>query len=380
MKRSKYRLSQLSRIVLLLLAMAMLIPVGDAYGKKKKKKKKRPSLNVEFSLSTIYDDNILKYSDKYLERFENSEDEGRFQIKTHDDVVLYPNLSLSSTMKIFGKKKSTFNLGVSRREYLNNDIKSWNYITMGYRQYLTKKLSFKLYYSHIPDFYINNFRDDDWKAIYGYDPISFKPYAFAKDNYGVWAQNTFFKKTRVRLGFTFTKYFHNEHFTEYDCDNYVYSAKVTQPITKKLSVAVGYQYTLSDAQGYDEPGETLETSDDSDANHEEDRFSIELMYKFPKIKKYKSDLDIECRIQNRYYDSHHFVENDLIHAGREDNNIRLYFTYNFQVNKKFKVAAFYYWFKRETTTSSALNRELVADEKSYEQNQVGIKLSYKFKI
>ena len=41
--------------------------------------KKRLSLRI--STGTMYDDNILKYSEKYIAKFLKSEDEGRFSIK-----------------------------------------------------------------------------------------------------------------------------------------------------------------------------------------------------------------------------------------------------------------------------------------------------------
>ncbi len=346
----------------------------------KKKKKKRPKINIEISLATNYDDNILKYSDKYIDRFVNREDEGRFHIKSRDDIVINPALGFSSTMKIFGKKKSTINADFSRKQYSINDIKSWNYFTVGFRQYLNKKLSFKFFYSHIPDFYINHYRDDDWVAVYGYQPVTFQRFSFTKDNFGFWIQNTFLKKTRIRLSFTLSKYYHNQHFTEYDCNNLVYAIKIYQPITKKIKLDIGYQFTNSIAKGYDEPGETLETSDDSDANHVEDRFQIVLNWQLPRLYKKYNSLNAECRIQNRYYSSHHYLENDPIHAGRVDENIRLYFTYGFKVNKKLKLSAFYYWFNRNSHTNAEENNTYLSNEKSYNQNQVGIKLQYSFRI
>jgi hypothetical protein len=40
--------------------------------------------SISLSLSPYYDSNILKYSNKYIERFKNGEDEGRFHIHSID--------------------------------------------------------------------------------------------------------------------------------------------------------------------------------------------------------------------------------------------------------------------------------------------------------
>jgi len=53
---------------------------------------------AQIGLSTLYDDNILRYSDKYLGRFAWGEDEGRFHIETTDDLVLHTILRLERSL------------------------------------------------------------------------------------------------------------------------------------------------------------------------------------------------------------------------------------------------------------------------------------------
>ena len=136
-----------NRLIPLLLIVFVFLSVNDAFAqkRKKKKKKKSPKLEMVFGLASTYDNNILKYSNKYLERFMNNEDQGRFHIKTYDDVIINPSLSTSYTFKVFGKLKSKVNLDVSSKNYVVNNIKTFNSFTLGFRQYLTKKASFKLY-------------------------------------------------------------------------------------------------------------------------------------------------------------------------------------------------------------------------------------------
>lgn len=341
-------------------------------------KKLKPEWQLEFGLETFYDDNILKYSEKYLDRFMNNEDEGRFHIDTYDDVVLNPSLELSCEMRLFGKRRSVFDADVSYSKYLVNDVKTWSVFGFGYRQYITQELSFRMFYSYIPEFYVRHFRDDDWVDVYGYIPEAFTPYIFSKDNYGFWVQNTFFKNTRIRLYFYYMKYFHSENYTEYDSDNLLYRIKLFQPVHDKVTIEATYQFVTSDAKGYDVPGETIETSNAPDATYEEDGFILGIHWKMPRVKKRYHSLEFETVIYNRYYQTDQPVEVDKLHAGRVDNNLRFYLTYYLSVSRSFKFSAFYNWYYRDSGTTSVLNEEYVSDEKDYRQNQVGIELIYRF--
>ena len=167
-------------------------------------------------------------------------------------------------------------------------------MNIGIQQYVAKRASFKVFYSYIPDFYVRHFRDDDWVNVYGYTPETFQPYSFAKENLGLWAENTFFGNSRVRLSFNYAKYYHNQHFTEYDCNNLNYGINLYQTIHKKLKVGIGYDFTASDAKGYDQNNENKRNSDDSDASYDEDSYFVSCSWDFPFLR--KLDPQSECRI------------------------------------------------------------------------------------
>ncbi len=378
MKKLQYMFSY--RSIGLLLAILLLSGGGDLFAQKKKSKKKTNYWNVEFSLASTYDDNILKYSDKYLDRFMNNEDEGRFHIDTYDDIIINPSMKVSYSKKIFGKRKSKFDALFSPKKYVNNDVKSWSSLSIGYRQYLTRKASFKLSYDHIPEFYVRHFRDDDWTEVYGYTPITFQPYSFSKNSYSFSIQNTFLKNTKLSYAITYIQYFHNEHFTEYDCINLVHAFNLTQPLSKKVKVVLGYYFTNSDAKGYDESFETKINTDDSDASYAEDRFNVAINWSLPRVLKKRHSLNIEGRLINRYFSSPHFLENDPIHAGRVDDNINFFVSYSLTISKQLKLSVYNKFLYRDSYTLAEPNKSYVSDEKDYRQNQTGFKLSYSFSL
>ena len=78
------------RNILIILILLFLIFPSNVLAKKRKKRRSKPidKWEIRLTLNTIYDNNILKYSTKYIERFQNREDEGRFNINTYDDLIL----------------------------------------------------------------------------------------------------------------------------------------------------------------------------------------------------------------------------------------------------------------------------------------------------
>jgi hypothetical protein len=380
MKTKYMKYISCKKLCLLILSGLLILPSFSLHAQEtdKKKKKKKPKVRweAELDLGVSYDDNILKYSEKYLTRFINNEDEGRFHINTYDDAIIFTSAALSSTIKIFGKQNSVFNAEVSRRTYVVNSVKNWNYFTLGYRQYITKKLSFKFLYSYIPEFYVRHFRDEQWIEVYGYNPNTFTPYVFSKDNYGFYVQNTFFKNTRVKFALYYAPYYHNKHYTEYDSKNWTYSFQLYQRIVKNFRLDLRYEYLTSDAKGYDESIETPETTQGPDATYVEDRYSAGFLWTLPKVKKFRHSFDAEALYFIRYYSSPHPWQIDRLHAGRVDKNLRIYANYKFRWNKDWQFTAFYNWMGRDSYSTAELNDEFVSNEKDYKQNIIGLKLAY----
>ncbi len=375
------------KILSIIMIFSLFFSYENALAQEKSKKKsKTKRFEVAVGLDGIYDDNILKYSEKYLDRFMNGSDFGRFHIETYDDIILKPSLKFASTFNFFKKQKTKFSFDYSYSAYMVNDIKNWQGIGISAIQSFLKRASFRISYNYIPEFYVRHFRDEDLVNYYeettgfGYIPETFVPFSFAKDNFGFWIQNTFFKNTRLRLVFDFARYFHNEHYTEYDCKNLMYGFLINQAITKELKIDLGYEFTNSRAKGYDEPGETIETSDDADANNVENQFLFGLSYQLPKIFNLKSSLDAGVDYDLKYYTTDNYVEVDPEHAGRVDNSLAISINYSVELSKSFTVGAFYKWSGRDSYTSSDFNSDYVSNEKDYKQNQLGLELTYGLKF
>ncbi len=365
-----------NKAIILFLIVFVFLLTNNAFAQKRSKKKSK-NWRIEVGLASTYDNNILKYSDKYLDRFMNNEDDGRFHISTYDDLILNPTINTSYTFRIYKKLKSKIYLNLSTKIYTVNSIKNFNFASIAFRQDLSKKANFKLGYSYIPYFYIRHFRDDDWVDAFGYTKETFKPMGFAKDNFSFEIQNTFLKNTRVKYYMAYMKYYYNEHYTEYNSTNFLSGIKVYQPINKSIKLALGYEFVTSNAQGYDELIETKETSDDSDGTYVSDLIIFGVNWKLPKLKKYSNSINVDSKFYKQYFSSMHFVEDDPTHAGRVDNNFRVYSTYKISLSKKMKLSLYYNYLFRKTISVSDYNMQYLSDEKDYNQSQIGIKITYR---
>jgi hypothetical protein len=347
----------------------------------KKSQKKQDNWTINLSLSPFYDSNILKYSEKYIERFKNRQDEGRFHINRTDDLAINHSAGVSYTTEIFKKQKSTFSAGYDSYIYTFNTINSWSSYNISWRQSVSASTSFSLSYTYIPRFYVRHFRDDDWVFYYGFTPITFQPYEFSKDDFSLWVQQTApWKTTRARFFFSYMKFLLNKPYIEYDSDDFLFGVRFYHSLTKSLEVNAGYYYSLSNAKGFDESFETKETSDDSDAGNYDHTYRAGFDLKLPKVFSLMSNLSVSAQYQRTFFITDNYVELDLLHAGRYDYIYRFSVNYNINVLNNLSLTAYYNWMKRESGSPSTINNEYISDEKDYTQYKLGISFNYQFKF
>ena len=344
-------------------------------GNKPEKKVNKWALSL--SIKPYYDSNILKYSDKYIQRFKNGEDPGRFHIDRIDDLTIGYSAGITFTDEIIGKLRTIFGAGYDTDAYTYNSIKTWEAFNLFYRQQIVASTSAQFSYSYIPEFYVRHFRDEDWVKYYGFTEITFQPYTFSKDDFSFWIQHIFgWKTTRARLYFTYDRYYLNESNTEYDSNDYMYGFRIYQSLFKNLDVNFGYFYTTSDAKGYDELNEPKANSNDSDASNDEHAYFAGFDFALPKVFSRNNDISIDAQYLRAFYTTDHYLELDPLHAGRYDYNYRVYVNYNIELMENFSATAFYHWFGRESSTSAEANRQYVSDEKDYTQYRIGINFNY----
>lgn len=344
--------------VLLMFVLPMKASAGDGL----------MSWRLDLGVTTVYDNNILRYSDKYITRFKNGEDPGRFHISTLDDLILVSSIRGSATLNLFGSLGTIGSLDFRQRTYTHNPIKNWSSLSFSLRQDLSKKVAAQLAYTYTPEFYVRHYRDDDWVKKYGYDPVTFQSYDFKKDEIAGWVQYALLVGTRMRTWFSYGRYFYNEHFTEYDSKNTLLGFEVYQTIVKNVKLNGGFEVVHSRGGGNDE----------MDPSFNENSYLLGVDFQLPKVFGRSNNLGVDGEYSRRCFTSTHYLEVDREHAGRQDFEYRLSITYSFALLEHLDLAVNYAWHRRDTETTAEQNAMYLSDEKDYRQYQIGLDAKYTF--
>lgn len=337
-----------------------------------------PVVLINTGLRTYYDDNILKYSDNYLQSFINNEDEGRFHIKTYDDLVLKPSLSINISDSIFKGKLTRLKLFANRSIYTHNAINDYTFFSIALEQNLKDSCKIGIAYEYIPEYYIHHLRDADYTSFMGYVPATFMPLSYSKDWFSLYLYRTF-KKTGVKLSLTYAQCFYNSHFIEYDSKEPGTEIEISQPFFKqKLKMKIQYAFSKSFARGYDQYNEKADQSDDSDASYFFNSFKISTGLKLPKLLKHSNNFSLTIQLGLKHFTSEKYVEYDMLHVGRKDFNYQFEFEYNYYLSKHLSLTLMYSSVNRNATSISDINSTYIDDEKSFNQNLIGIGINYRF--
>jgi len=339
-------------------------------------KKKSTPWELQYTFASIYDNNILKYSDKYLGSFDSGLNNGRFHINSAGDVVLTNHLLLKKTFYLINGRKSIPSVVLRVKNYPQNSVKDFWSFRLGWRQYIGTSTSFKIAFGYIPNFYVRHYRDEDWTSKVGFTPESFRAFEFSKGEVSTWFRNYFFKKTQTTFYFSYFWYSHSPDFIEYNSSNFIIGLRVKQTISKKLKVRGGYNFVTSSANGYDSIGESISNSDDFDASFVDHSLYAGVEIQMPKIFFPRSNLTLTGYYHHRIYTTTKSPDIDPIHAGRTDNVFNVIGMYKVRLVKYFEVAAYVAWNLRNSGSTFLQNEDVVPIEKDYNQFLLGLRFRF----
>jgi hypothetical protein len=328
------------------------------------------------NLSPTYDNNLLKYSQKYLDRFENREDEGRFHIDTFDDLLLSGYAEIRQSLKPFGQHSFELRFRMTGKAHYQNPVKNWQKFNLNVSRKLTSDLKVKLDYGYLPEFYVRHYRAQAAIDLTGFSPESFKPFVFDKENYTFTLSYKLSKNLELDLELDYFKYFHNEYFTEYDSDNWLYAVGLAYKHNRNGTISGSYSYSFSNADGEDIYLAQRENAELANASYTEELYWLRYDYSLPKILGYKTSINATVRYFVRYYTTEQFVELDPLHAGRVDDNFRVYLNYNIRYSRALRLRLFAQFIMRDSHSSSPYNNGFLSDEKDYKQYISGVAVTY----
>ena len=328
----------------------------------------------QLTVEPTYDSNILRYSDRYIDRFENDQDPGRFRIESLDDVVTRADLRLERHFRGFGGRRARAHLSGSTRAYTRNDIKDWSRVELGWRQSLPSRMQLNVVAQWIPEFYIRHQRDSDLRGIAtGSD--RFQAFAFEKVSLTTSLRKRLSSEWSGRVELQWSENDYLEGFDEFDDEQFRFALQADQRIGDRWKMTYRYRRTHASAQGFDEPTETRATSDDSDAGFEQDAlyWSISHTRSRSTLGDDRFRLDLEVS-QRRFTDDRGPIAAPL-YAGREDVRWSLGFYYDFPMNEDLTGTAFFKWQQR--TAGSDISPLDLGREKDFEVLTAGFRLSFR---
>ncbi len=330
---------------------------------------------LQLELSTIYDNNILRYSEKYLTMFMDRTEEARFRITSSDDIITNASMRLERSFEAIESLTSSMSAEVRQWKYMQNGVKNWSTIAFAARQELPARLAAGVNYSYLPEYYVRHYRVLAWVRAFGNTPDAFQPFSYTKDELRTWVQSAFFQNTRVRLTFGLQRYFHNEHFTEYNSNNTLWGIDASHPLFRDVRIWFGYEYVLSKARGFD-VASSAASNVEGDASFKEDSFLGGIDVRLPNVFRLRNNITVSGEYSHKVYSTRQFFEVDPLHAGRQDYDAILNARYILQLSDQWDVEAAYGWRERLSRTTAAVNQAYVGDEKNYHQYQIELTFVY----
>lgn len=271
------------------------------------------SLSLTITYKSTYDSNLLRYSNRDRDRFQDRSELFESPIRTLDDWR--NDFKLSATWEHrFIKKLDTHLTGtVNFAQHAMNPIKNFGWFSVTVRQDMSGRFRAWLIYLHEPRYYIRDYSDihtderhhcefalDQWKGKLSYRPVELVEL----------------------IGFSeFKKYAYDEYFTEYDGDLNEFGVEnILRSGSWRLSL--GYSLTIFDNIGFENASlvlrETVNEDDEAgQGDYQQDSYQASVRYSF-NLGQRRAYLQVESNLNDRYYSTDQDPEIDPFHHGRRD--------------------------------------------------------------
>ncbi len=330
-----------------------------------------PAWTARARLTGFYDDNILRYSEKFIRRFEDGEDPERFRVESLDDTVARADLYLRRGFPGLGGKPAEVGVGVEHWDYQRNDIKDRSRFSAVWQQELRRGRLLSASINFAPSFYVRHIRDSDLTGS-GSSADPFQPFEFERAEARIRLSQELGASLTARYHLAAAGFRHTPAFREFDSTNLFGGVRLDQQLSRRVRLSYALEYTDSSARGYDQPGETLETSDDTDPAYRQLDLMLAARFRLPG--KRRQLLFLQAESGRREYTTDKPTASAPLHAGREDDLLRLFASWQLDLSKRYRLTVFGQSRERSSTAPIDLD---IGVEKDYEQWEAGVRVSAK---
>ncbi|MEO1366661.1 MAG: hypothetical protein AAFX50_05760 [Acidobacteriota bacterium] len=323
-------------------------------------------------VSSYYDSNILRYSDRFIQRYEDGTAPRRFRVESLDDTITRAEVDATRRFTGFGGLPARLNLGVEHRAYARNSIKDWSRFRAEWRQDLRRGQSVSLRLEEATDFYIRHLRDSDLAGA-GSTTDPFQALSFTRSEARARYAREVGASSDVRLELRWRRLDYAETFRELDSDDWGASLRFDHRLGRRTQLSLTVEHLDSSARGFDEPGETRFDSDDSDASHRQLDVVAGARFQLPTER--RQSLFLQAEVGRREYTTDRPPAEAPVHAGREDDFLRLYGAWSIDLSSRYQLTVFAQ--SRERSSTAPVNLD-IGIERDYEQWEAGFRITARY--
>ncbi|MFH1865194.1 MAG: hypothetical protein ABIK85_04865 [Candidatus Eisenbacteria bacterium] len=321
-----------------------------------------------YELGVAYDSNIFRYSETDVDDFLDGREGQKYPVEYADDVRLEPSVDLSFVREEPGRRETELRLSADGRLAAINGEKGFAKLGARVKETRTGLAYALVDYYAIPSYHVRHLWDADVDGGDPYRSCDLRKHAVRLE---VGSDRSLPADLIARVKYDYMGY--DQDFVEYDSDAWTTGlVAVVRPV-RGVRVDLGYALRKLTARGYDEVGETRETSDDSDISYEQDEYSLKVRWDAGSEGGMPTVFTFGAKLSARFYQTGRSVADDPYHAGREDT----YWTFSgrsaHELSDGVTLEAFYEHRRRSSESEFV---EALGLSKDYTADRVGVRLIF----
>ncbi len=299
----------------LVLAALLAVPRASAAGPTEEAARTPTRVRAELRLASLYDSNILEYSDADQDAFRARDPASRFAIESLDDAVFSGTASVSISRRVVGARSSRLRYAFTRTAFVENPIEDSRLHAVSIRQPLRRTGWVEVGYSRVPRSYVRHLWDEDFVAPYRYYP-HYQAAVYQSDRVRIsggfrptaaWAVSGRVARTAID---------YNAAFEERDATAWEVAAACERGHDEAGRVALEASYARRDAEATDSAHPAVPDSLRDDTSFDEWGLAVEATAPPGRLRGLPLEVDARAEISRRHYTTDR--EADIDHHGRRD--------------------------------------------------------------
>ena len=326
-------------------------------------------------LQTIYDDNILRASASTILEFREGISPWKFKIRTYDDMILSPKITLNFGRRVFGPRLSQLRVSYVLYQYVRNSIKNNSTWTFRLRQQTLGRDFLEFSYGYSPYAYIRELSDRA-PTDPASSPLVWSAFKSTRSGFALGYSRRVGNRLNVRLDGGRVLRFYNQRFIENDNWEWNWTGQVTYSLLSAFRLNGQYSYSHVKARATDMVGQTVASSPTGDPSYDRDLYELTTDW-IARGRLWRTDvIELIGQYQAYYYTSRHLYWDDPFHVGRKDQVyvIELNVTTTPVIGK----AALEAGYRFSQRSSSATGQVDIGDEKDYKGSRIWVGANYPF--